>query len=136
VTIGKSLTSLGKYAFYNCPWIKSVTCKAEVPPTMESTGYYYSCFETLVYRSAKLYVPEPSIEAYKATSDWKRFTTILAMENEIAGDVNDDGEVSIADINSLIDMILNNNQDQRGDVNGDGEVTIADINALIDIILG
>lgn len=58
------------------------------------------------------------------------------MENEIEGDVNNDGEVSIADINSLIDMILNNNQGQQGDVNGDGEVTIADINALIDIILG
>lgn len=53
----------------------------------------------------------------------------------IPGDVNNDGEVSIADINAVIDMILKGEQDLRGDVNEDGEVTIADINAVIDVIL-
>jgi hypothetical protein len=53
----------------------------------------------------------------------------------LRGDVNGDGEVNIADINALIDMILAGNAASNGDVNGDGEVNIADINAVIDIIL-
>ncbi len=54
----------------------------------------------------------------------------------VVGDVNGDGEVSIADVNALIDMILSGTLEKVGDVNGDGEVSIADINAVIDIILG
>ena len=53
----------------------------------------------------------------------------------MAGDVNGDGEVNIADINALIDMILSSNTDASGDVNNDGEVNIADVNAVIDLIL-
>ena len=54
----------------------------------------------------------------------------------IQGDVNVDGEVNIADINTIIDMILSGNVSLLGDVNGDGEINVADINAVIDIILG
>ena len=56
-------------------------------------------------------------------------------EHPATGDVNLDGEVNIADINAVIDMILSGNVLSVGDVNGDGEVNIADVNALIDIIL-
>lgn len=55
--------------------------------------------------------------------------------SSLAGDVNGDGEVNIADVNAVIDMILSDNTLFAGDVNGDGEVNIADINALIDMIL-
>ena len=58
----------------------------------------------------------------------------------IHGDVNGDGEVNIADVNTLIDIILGGAVDdetmERADLNGDGEINIADINAEIDIILG
>lgn len=53
----------------------------------------------------------------------------------IAGDVNGDGEVNIADVNAIIDMILSSNVQASGDVNGDGEINIADVNAVIEIIL-
>ena len=53
----------------------------------------------------------------------------------VAGDVNIDGEVNIADINSVISIILDNTGNSYGDVNGDGEINIADINAIIDMIL-
>ena len=58
-------------------------------------------------------------------------------EEAIPGDVNNDKEVNIADINALIDIILGgaDNTEGRADVNKDGEVNIADINAVIDIIL-
>ena len=53
----------------------------------------------------------------------------------IIGDVNDDGEVNIADVNALIDGILSGKTTPVMDVNGDGEVNIADINTLIDLIM-
>ena len=55
--------------------------------------------------------------------------------NQTVGDVNKDGEVNVADVNALINMILSGNLDAVGDVNDDGEVGISDINRLIDIIL-
>ena len=58
-------------------------------------------------------------------------------QQTLRGDVNGDGEVNIADINVVIDIILDGNGFTAAtDVNGDGEINIADINAIIDIILG
>ena len=67
--------------------------------------------------------------------------TVTVVEGaDLPGDVNHDGEVNIADINAIIDVILGGNVDsqtrERADVNGDGEVNIADINGIIDAILG
>lgn len=53
----------------------------------------------------------------------------------LKGDVNADGEVTISDVNAVIDMILSGDVEISGDVDGDGEVGIADVNAVIDIIL-
>ena len=55
--------------------------------------------------------------------------------SNIEGDVNADGDVNIADINAVIDVILGGHFNLKCDVNGDGDVNIADINMLIDIIL-
>lgn len=55
--------------------------------------------------------------------------------NAGAADVNGDGEVSIADINVIINAILNGTAADGADVNGDGEVTLADINAVVSAIL-
>ena len=52
------------------------------------------------------------------------------------GDVNGDGEITVADVNAIITIILNNTGNMSGDVNGDGEITVADINTVIGIILG
>ncbi|MBQ3730939.1 MAG: chitobiase/beta-hexosaminidase C-terminal domain-containing protein [Muribaculaceae bacterium] len=62
-------------------------------------------------------------------------TYLPYLDDGVQGDVNGDGEVSIADVNMLINMILSGTPQPSGDVNGDGEVNIADVNAVIDIIL-
>ena len=64
---------------------------------------------------------------------WMLDPTISA--TTVVGDVNGDGEVTIADVNTIIDLILSGESSQSADVNGDEEVSIADINAVIDIIL-
>ena len=56
-------------------------------------------------------------------------------EPGLKGDVNGDGEVTIADVNVVIEMILSGRTDLKGDVNGDKEITIADVNAIIEEIL-
>ena len=59
----------------------------------------------------------------------------ITRSGDLKGDVNSDGEVNIADVNAVIDVILGKNSNPRADVNGDGEVNIADVNAVIDSIL-
>lgn len=57
----------------------------------------------------------------------------------LLGDVDGDGEVTIIDVNVLVDIVLGETVDDnvlsRADVNGDKEITVADINTLINIIL-
>ena len=55
--------------------------------------------------------------------------------SNILGDVNADGEVNIADVNVLIDNILNQGNNPKCDLNEDKEINIADINVLIELIL-
>ncbi len=58
-----------------------------------------------------------------------------AQQSSPQGDVNGDGEVNIADVNAVIDMILSGTYLAQGDVNADGETNIADVSTLIDLIL-
>ena len=72
-----------------------------------------------------------------STSDgWCNPDVCEVMVYTVIGDINFDGEVNIADVNVLIDIILSGKCNIAGDVNFDGEVNIADVNSLIDIILG
>lgn len=59
---------------------------------------------------------------------------------EDPGDVNGDGEINIADANSVIDIVIlggnaGHTRAPAADSNHDGEVNIGDINTIIDIIL-
>jgi hypothetical protein len=55
--------------------------------------------------------------------------------SKLEGDVNNDGEVTVADINAIIDVILMGATAPDADVNHDGEINIADINTVINLIL-
>lgn len=64
--------------------------------------------------------------------------TVIAIK-PIVGDVNADGEVTIADVTALVNIILGKADTTcdltAADVNADGKVTIADVTALVNIIL-
>ena len=55
------------------------------------------------------------------------------------GDVDGDGQVSISDVNTIIDLLLGATYDEdvrkRADVDNDEEVTVSDITFLIELLL-
>ena len=51
-------------------------------------------------------------------------------------DVNHDGEVTVSDINAIINVIFDGIHVSAADVNNDGEVSIADISRVLNAILG
>lgn len=71
IVIPESVTSIGQYAFRFCNSLAEVVCKAKVAPQLKSDA-----FSNDVLSKATLYVPEESVESYKADSEWKKFSDI------------------------------------------------------------
>jgi len=130
VTIGNSVTEIGGATFGDCDGLTTVICKALTPPSLPESG-----FSTTAYSNAPLYVPAASLQAYQSTEYWNKFTTIRAI-----GDIDGDGQVTVSDINVIINMMAGMDDGSIdttiADVDGDGQVTLSDINVIIDIILG
>ena len=96
------MTSIGDFAFESTG-LKSVICLAKNVP---STGYFI--FRYVPTSSATLYVPESSIDAYKSTSPWSSFGTILAIKDDptyIVGDANGNGEIEIGDVTTILTIM-------------------------------
>ena len=76
------------------------------------------------------------------TGTQKINTIAVTYESEqqtaLRGDVNGDGQVTIADVTSLVNIILGNQGGDTSvaDLNGDSQITIADVTSLVNIILG
>lgn len=64
---------------------------------------------------------------------------VQLLAQQLRGDANGDGVVTIADVSFLIDYLLAGCQSsfhsQNADLNADGVVTIADVSSLIDLLL-
>ena len=67
------------------------------------------------------------------------FGTIIEVGTAGVGDVNGDGEVSLADVTALVALVLDEpmppDYSGRADVNGDGETSVADVTNLTTLIL-
>lgn len=71
IVIPESVTSIGLYAFRFCNSLAEVVCKAKVAPQLKSDA-----FSNDILSKATLYVPEESVESYKADGEWKKFSDI------------------------------------------------------------
>ena len=142
VTIGSGVTTLGQTVFDGCHQITNVTCLAATPPNVIYGGLFD---DSSMYYHAKLHVLPECVDAYEAAEIWKLFFQIIGdAKIPVPEDVNGDGEVNVADANSVVVIIINGGNGGHGrpdgrpieaDVNGDGEINIADVNAIIDMIL-
>lgn len=89
------------------------------------------------YDDATLYVPKGSSGAYMAADNWKLFGKIVELSGT-KGDVNNDGEVSVADISLLVGAILQVSQGippTLSDMNSDGMLTVVDVMGIVNHIL-
>jgi hypothetical protein len=75
-----SIESLGIDAFYICPKLSIVFCHATTPPTMANKGVFGSTSANLV-----IYVPDASVEAYKAATNWSTYASRIKGKSEYTG---------------------------------------------------
>ena len=155
VTAGTQVQHIGSYAFYNTPIttlsLPSTTTfigdramagmvnlqqltsdAAEVPELGEEVWL------GVKQATIPLKVPYDSYNAYSTANQWSRFLVWTDEQQSVFGDVNQDGDVTAADITALYDILLGNSTNfmETADVNGDGEVTAADITCVYNVLLG
>lgn len=144
-----SITHVWQSAFAGCENLNRIVIHAGTPPyAMElfeydpSDEYYSYYFESgydanALYDQVTLFVPNESIEEYRAHGEWGKFTHIVPFIGAGPGDVNGDGTINIKDVTDLIDQLLSGGEGQEAcmDLNGDGTVSIKDVTDLIDRLL-
>lgn len=134
----------------NSPNNESAHPRMTIIPADNSLTSYSNYSDTWPYGDANS-LTDTSVPAAKVYTGgyMNKPITEMAVDNEsliatfwymrkLTGDVNQDGEINVADVNALIDIILTGKTtDEPGfaDVNGDGEITVADVNFLINKIL-
>ena len=132
LSIPANIREVRCYAFLECVNLETIRSYVVDPDNAYFENY---CFMGVPKSSCTVYVPKGSLAAYRDHHIWGEFSHIVEMGDALKVDVNGDGEVNIADINTVIDVILSGDNNMNCDVNGDHEVNIADVNTIIDIIL-
>jgi hypothetical protein len=74
ISIPSSVTAIGELALNGCTSLASIICQNPNPPVLKTSNG-----ETMPYSSCKVYVPVQSVNTYKSTSPWKKFTYIYAL---------------------------------------------------------
>jgi hypothetical protein len=85
VTIGNLVTTIGYYAFGGCSSLRDVVVLRTTPPSIayrERSGYEpISTFSYVPLISSTLTVPKGSKAAYQSANGWKKFGTIVEMDD-------------------------------------------------------
>ncbi len=156
VEIPEGVTAIGSDAFSGCKslhtvylptTLTSMAAKAIYPSTTALTAVYSKAttpaeivrtsFATRTYTTTTLYVPIGTKATYAATINWKSFKNIVEMDFAVRGDVDGDGTIDVADVTTLVGLILGSDtKNSAADVDGDGTVDVADVTELVTIILG
>jgi len=98
----------------------------QVPATLEAGDY------------------EIGLKIKQTNANWVAWDNVVLYYygQSLTGDVNGDGNVSIADVTAVVNIVLGKDNvkpylfnHEAADVNRDGEISIADVTALVNIIL-
>lgn len=84
IIFGKSIESISYQAFYNSPNIRRIVSSNPEPPQLlmvppkypEDELDYNDVFDSEIYSTAELIVPEKAIETYRSADGWKDFQFI------------------------------------------------------------
>ena len=148
VELPSTIESIGRSSFGGCIKLERMTIHAVNPPSADElfsdqyipdTYNYYDIIGfngNTLYSQVTLFVPNESLEDYKAHQEWGKFTHIVPFIGAGPGDINGDGNIAISDATELVDMLLNGDElPAWGDVNGDGNVTVLDVTDMIDLLM-
>ena len=75
VELGSKVSLIGSYSFANCTEIKTVYVMSSTPLYLDGP-----LFSASVYKTAILYVPFGSKEAYETAEEWNQFEKIMEMQ--------------------------------------------------------
>jgi len=133
IEVSNSATTWGRTRFVET--LKDGQCESTLPAEeIKVNGKLMADGNTFYARCKTSYL---DFDGDTHTTGYGPIITFTYCESEptVKGDVNGDGEVNIADVNAIINMILAGAVTSHGDVNNDNEVNIADVNTLIGDIL-
>ena len=106
VTLPSGLKSIGNAAFRNCTRMGDLVAKMVKPFAIDAS--VFSGVQQHGY--CDLHVPQGSKVRYSAMEVWKEFTIITedAGSGSKRGDVNNDGDVTIADVVAVLNIMAGN----------------------------
>ena len=77
ITIPGNVTSIEPYAFRYCDNLKEIISFIENPFGIYGKSSNYACFDASAFGKVMLYVPQGTIDKYKATTGWQDFANIV-----------------------------------------------------------
>lgn len=123
---GTQLKEIGKEAFSDCTAVTEITSKATTPPVCGNQA-----LDDINKWECTLYVPTGCLGVYEEADQWKDFffkkEGLDTTEQDVLGDVNNDGKVDAFDIKTLADLIMNSTYNVKADMNKDGKLDAVDI---------
>ena len=130
ITLGSSVTYIGAESFVICMGVTKILSLNNTPPSYPSIKN-----TTFDFTKCVLWVPKGKGNAYKeAGGAW----TYFKIREIIDGDVNLDGEVNQADVDAIVDFIMDKDPEDffesLADLNGDDKVDAADVVKLVTIL--
>ena len=94
--LGEKLTSIGKEAFASSQLLEEIVVAALVTPTADK-----DIFSDFTYTYATLYVPEKTINSYKALSPWSNFFSFKNLEESGVEVIGMDAPAELYDVFNL-----------------------------------
>ena len=99
ILLPETITAIGSGAFKNCIHLVSIAIKAITPPTLlnsaaSSPRRASSVFEGVNKETCILFVPEGSLNAYKAAEGWNEFKNIIEYNFSAIHAITVDGKSS------------------------------------------
>lgn len=123
---------IGNYAMANNRGLQTIVTRAKTVPALGEDVWWIVDQEHVTLR-----VPAGTLDDYSNAAQWRFFTIV---EDAVKGDVNQDGNVDVGDVNAVLSIILaggtaDADLHDRADVNNDGTIDVGDVNAILTIIL-
>lgn len=99
ITIPESIRSIGEKAFAGCTSLKEIICNILIPLDLNSADGS-TIFEGVDKETCKLYVPDNSVDAYKAAPIWSEFKNIVGISTLGINNIKIEGKtITIYNVN-------------------------------------